>query len=78
MLEAQGLKLHRLQLPDHHNFTKMPWPADAQNVVVTEKDAVKLQPGHMGNTHVWVARLDFHIEPAFSEALRILTAPFKS
>ncbi len=69
MLEAQGLIIDRLPLADHHHFSDLPWPGDAKDVVVTEKDAVKLRPHQVGQARVWVARLDFEPEPAFSSAL---------
>lgn len=78
MLQAQGLHTTALPLADHHSFARLPWPADTADVVVTEKDAVKLEPGRMGQTRVWVARLDFEPEPAFADALRTLCAPFKT
>ena len=68
MLEAQGLALARLPLPDHHRFESLPWPPEAE-VIVTEKDAVKLDPEHPGAKHVWVAALDFRPDPAFFAAL---------
>ncbi len=78
MLEAQGLLIDRLPLADHQAFDPLPWPAGTADVVVTEKDAVKLPPGRAGSTRVWVARLDFETEPAFADALRSLCAPFKT
>ena len=81
MLEAQGLQITRLPLADHHRFSPLPWPADTADVVLTEKDAVKLLPASFaapGATRVWVARLDFRPEPAFDAALRALCAPLKS
>ena len=77
MLEAQGLRIDRLPLPDHHGFDPLPWPAGTADLIVTEKDAVKLPPAAVGNTRVWVATLDFQPEPAFDAALRALCAPFK-
>jgi tetraacyldisaccharide 4'-kinase len=77
MLEAQGLQIVRLPLADHQRFDELPWPAGTAEVIVTEKDAVKLRPGRTGATRVWVARLDFQPEPAFADALRALCAPFK-
>ena len=60
MLEAAGLVLDRLPLPDHASFEPLPWPATlALDVLVTEKDAVKLQPGRPGTERVWVVPLDF-------------------
>ena len=76
MLEAQGLQLHRLPLPDHASFNPLPWPADAQDVVVTEKDAVKLLAGHCGGARVWVATLDFDVPTDFArQVLQQLDAP---
>lgn len=76
MLEARGLQISRWPLPDHARFDPLPWPAGTPDVVVTEKDAVKLTPGPVAGTRVWVATLDFQPEPAFADALRALCAPF--
>ncbi len=75
MLEAQGLTLAQtLSLPDHYRFDALPWPADTPDVVITEKDAVKLRPGVLPRagdlTRVWVAALDFEPEVAFAAALK--------
>ncbi|HJW11418.1 MAG TPA: tetraacyldisaccharide 4'-kinase, partial [Albitalea sp.] len=48
---------------------------DTREVVVTEKDAVKLDPANVGTTQVWVAPLDFHIDAAFEAALLALLPP---
>ncbi|MEK8050679.1 tetraacyldisaccharide 4'-kinase [Ideonella sp. DXS22W] len=76
MLEARGLHIRRLPLPDHHRFDPLPWAeagADLpRDVVVTEKDAVKLRPGHTGGARVWVAALDFRPDAAFDADLRTL------
>ena len=70
MLEAAGLTLQRLPLPDHASFDALPWPAGAaQDVLVTEKDAVKLQPGRPGTEHVWVVPLDFALPAELVRAL---------
>ena len=74
MLEALGLQIARLPLADHHRFDPLPWPSGSEDVVVTEKDAVKLRPDRVGPTRVWVATLDFEPEPAFDAALRRLCA----
>ena len=42
MLEAAGLRIRRLPLPDHHAYAVPPWPTGTAEVVTTEKDAVKL------------------------------------
>jgi tetraacyldisaccharide 4'-kinase len=73
MLARAGVHAKPLPLPDHHDFAALPWPADAADVVVTEKDAVKLSPARMGATRVWVATLDFAPGAAFeTELLRLL------
>ena len=46
MLEAAGLRIRRLPLPDHHRYDTLPWPAGTPDVVTTEKDAVKLPREH--------------------------------
>ena len=70
MLREQGLNVTPCPLPDHADFSHLPWPANAADVVVTEKDAVKLRPGHGGVARVWVVRLDFELPPSFGEDLR--------
>jgi tetraacyldisaccharide 4'-kinase len=69
MLRAQGLAITEQALPDHHDFTVLPWPTDTAEIVVTEKDAVKLRPELMGATRVWVATLDFELPAAFATEL---------
>ncbi len=75
MLQAQGLQISRLPLPDHFDFATLPWPADTPDVIVTEKDAVKLAPQRMGRTRVWVATLDFALPADFQAALQRLLPP---
>jgi tetraacyldisaccharide 4'-kinase len=70
MLEAEGLAITRLPLPDHAGFETLPWPADTADVIVTEKDAVKLAGRAPGATRVWVATLDFGLPQALALALR--------
>lgn len=72
MLEAVGLDVDRLPLPDHARFDPLPWPATTTDVVITEKDAVKLRPEAAGTTRIWVATLDFDPEAGFDAALRDL------
>lgn len=69
MLRDQGLQTHPCPLPDHHDFATAPWPADSADVVVTEKDAVKLSPERFGASRVWVAPLDFQLPLSFCQAL---------
>lgn len=77
MLRAHGLTIDRvLPLPDHHPFSTLPWPAQTADVVITEKDAVKLPPGTpLGATRVWVATLDWRLPPACGDALLRLLPP---
>jgi tetraacyldisaccharide 4'-kinase len=70
MLEAAGLRITRLPQPDHARFEALPWPAGTPDVVVTEKDAVKLAGRPLGSTRVWVVPLDFAFDPGFVAALR--------
>jgi tetraacyldisaccharide 4'-kinase len=69
MLEAAGLVITRLPLPDHHAYDTIPWPAGTRDVLTTEKDATKLQPGRLGDTRIWVVGLDFTLPVAFTAAL---------
>ena len=75
LLRAGGLSVVECPLGDHDDFARLPWPASASDVVVTEKDAVKLPPSRPIGTRVWVARLDFAPEPAFGAALLALLPP---
>ncbi len=79
MLEAEGLRLSRLPLPDHHRFAEPPWPADSGDVLVTEKDAVKLRPEALGaagsGPRLWVVALDFQLPPDFIAAVLSLLGP---
>jgi tetraacyldisaccharide 4'-kinase len=73
-LRAFGLtQLRPLPLPDHDAWHRLPWPRDARDVVITEKDAVKLRPERVAQeasqTRVWVAPLDFVPPPDFFAAL---------
>ena len=65
--------MKELPLPDHHDFATIPWPHGTPDVVVTEKDAVKLRPAACAGTRVHVATLDFALGPAFeAELFRLL------
>ena len=75
MLREQALTFNELALPDHHPYAALPWPADTADVVLTEKDAIKLDPQRAGATRIWVAPLDFAIDAAFEAALIALLAP---
>jgi len=70
MLREHGLHVDELALPDHFAFRSIPWPAATPDVVLTEKDAVKLPPQTpLGATRVWVATLDFSLARASETAL---------
>lgn len=75
MLETNGLSITRLPQPDHAAYAALPWPADATDVVLTEKDAVKIDPGRVGDVRVWVATLDFAFDPAFEAVLEAQLEP---
>lgn len=72
-LREQGFVLNPIPLPDHAALDVLPWPDTTRHLIVTEKDAVKLDPARVGrerpHTQVWVAGLDFEPEPAFWQAL---------
>ena len=76
MLREHGLRIDEVALPDHHEFASLPWPPGTSDVILTEKDAVKLPLGTaLGLTRVWVATLDFRLDPATEAALcRLLPA----
>ncbi len=72
MLREHGLLVSELALPDHHDFATLPWPINASDVVITEKDAVKIAPGRRIGSRIWVAALDFEPEAGFATALLAL------
>lgn len=75
MLQAQGLSFTPCPVPDHHDYATLPWPAGTADVVLTEKDAIKLSPARCAGTRVWVVALDFALPDAFVAALaRLLPA----
>jgi len=82
-LTRQGFGIQGIALDDHADFATLPWPSAAQDVIVTEKDAVKLSPERVAaerpGCRVWVAALDFRPEDSFwaavDAALAILPAP---
>ena len=75
MLRQAGLQVTALPLPDHHDFATLPWPAGTEDVVVTEKDAVKLKTERAGDPRVWVAPLNFELDQASRIALLALLGP---
>ena len=76
MLRDAGLSITPMPLPDHHDYETLPWPPATADVVLTEKDAIKIDPQRIGSTRVWVAALDFALPAAFDAALlALLPAP---
>lgn len=75
MLRLAGLTFTPLPLPDHDPYHQLPWPADATDVLLTEKDAVKLSPARVGRTRVWVVPLDLAIPAGLVEDLLNLLPP---
>jgi tetraacyldisaccharide 4'-kinase len=69
MLRDAGLQPTALPLPDHHAFEHLPWPQDTPDVLVTEKDAVKLPRQPSGAMRIWVVALDFQLPQDFSTAV---------
>jgi tetraacyldisaccharide 4'-kinase len=73
MLRSAGLVVTECPLTDHYDFATLPWPLDSPMVIVTEKDAVKLDPHRQGMAQVWVATLDFVFPVGFEfELVRLL------
>jgi tetraacyldisaccharide 4'-kinase len=74
MLREAGLTIVPLPLADHHAFATLPWPPGTQDVLLTEKDAVKLPPSRLhgpgaGATRVWVVALDFEPDAGYGGAV---------
>lgn len=78
MLDEAGLAHEALPLDDHHHYRVLPWAHwSGERIVVTEKDAVKLQhlPAAREDPRVHVVTLDFQPEPAFFDVVdQCLTA----
>jgi len=61
-LQQQGVILQRsIALPDHHPLAESDLPADADAVIVTAKDAVKLQC--VNHARLWVLPVMARLEP---------------
>ncbi len=69
MLREAGLDIDTLPLPDHHDFATRPWAAEGPDVLVTEKDAVKLDPAAPSARRVWVLPLDLTLPDALVDDL---------
>lgn len=80
-LRAEGLTLREQPLPDHHDYASLPWPPGTPAVILTEKDAVKLDPARIARespgTRIWVAPLAFEPEPAFFAAVLQALEPLR-
>jgi len=64
-LEKLGLTISRHPLPDHHHYAPSDIAiADADAVLMTEKDAVKCAA--FANEKCWVLRVDAQIDPALT------------
>ena len=68
-LRALGFEITPCPLRDHADFDTLPWGPEVRDLLLTEKDAVKLDPQRIfrerPGTQVWVAALDFSPEPSF-------------
>lgn len=69
MLRQADLRIDALPLPDHFDYATRPWPARGPDVLVTEKDAVKLDPTLVDARPVWVLPLDLDLPETLLEAL---------
>jgi tetraacyldisaccharide 4'-kinase len=77
MLRARGLTLQKtIAMPDHHGFHNFDLTAyTGQNILCTEKDAVKLFGiPHPAGVHLLAVPLEFAPEPGFFEAFNVLLA----
>lgn len=76
MLTDAGIEPVACPLPDHFAFSTLPWPAGTPEVIVTEKDAIKIDPRRSAGTVAWVATLDFTLPATFAAELdRLLGDP---
>ncbi|MBP7131271.1 MAG: tetraacyldisaccharide 4'-kinase [Aquabacterium sp.] len=68
-LQELGYIVQGIPLDDHADFSTLPWDATVTDLIVTEKDAIKLDPSRLQRerplTRIWVAGLDFRPEAAF-------------
>lgn len=69
LLAAAGLRPRLLPLPDHAPLDDRPWGDGPERILVTEKDAVKLPPGHRDAARIVVVALDFALPEAVLAAL---------
>lgn len=72
MLQAAGLTIAELPLPDHHDFLDAPFTAiEADIILITEKDAVKCrQIEHLkDDPRLWVVPVTAQLDPALAEQI---------
>ncbi len=81
-LRTAGLTLDTadtLALDDHHDHARLPWPDDTTDVVVTEKDAVKLDPQRLARERpglrVWVVPLEMVLPTTFTRRVQAALGP---
>lgn len=74
MLHDCGLAFRRVALPDHFDWQHWPTAIGDSDVIVTEKDAVKLPTDHPLAARIWVAPLDFTLPDELLDALFALIA----
>jgi len=72
MLREAGLDIVEHALPDHHDYVQLDWPPGTTDVVMTEKDAVKITPQRAAGVRLWVAALDFGFDADFERAVLAL------
>lgn len=72
MLREAGVDIVEQPLPDHFDFATLPWPADTAELLMTEKDAIKLEPERLPGCQAWVVPLDLQLDAALADALRRL------
>lgn len=78
MLRSQGLRIiAEHALPDHARWASPPWPPDASDAVVTEKDAIKLSSASGGTTRIWVVKLDLSLPEALLSSIDAALSAFK-
>lgn len=68
-LHSMGYTFTPCALPDHATFDALPWPETLTQVIMTEKDAVKISPERLQrerpHTQVWVVPMNLELAPAF-------------
>ncbi len=72
MLRSAGLDITEQSLPDHFDFRSLPWPAETSELLMTEKDAIKIEPSRLPNCTAWVLPLDLQLDPTVADTLRQL------